>query len=109
MVVVPLYWLLPDNVSVPAPTLVNEPFVEALDPEIVRFELPLDISIDDVVPVLSVKARSVDAVDPVYFSVPPPSTRFDALLSAAPRLPATPPFPIVPTLSVPAFIVVTPV
>ena len=42
-----------------------------------------------VVPVVSVKLRSVEAVAPVYCKVPPPSTRFAAALLAAPRLPGT--------------------
>ena len=46
----------------------------------------------------------------MYFKVPPPNTRLVAALVAEPRLPlATPPFPIVATLNVPALIVVTPV
>ena len=53
--------------------------------------------------------RSVEAVTPVYSSVPPVMIRFVAALLALPRFPATPPFPIVATLIVPALIVVTPV
>ena len=45
----------------------------------------------------------------MYCRVPPPKTKLDAVLVACPKLPATPPSPIVPTLNVPALIVVTPV
>ena len=60
-----------------------------------------------VLPVI-VKALSDVAVIPVYCKVPPPNTMLVAVLAAAPRLPALKPFPIVPTLIVPALIVVTP-
>ena len=56
-----------------------------------------------------VKLLSVEAVEPVYCKVPPPITKLDAAFVACPKLPATPPSPIVPTLNVPALIVVTPV
>ena len=62
-----------------------------------------------VLPELIVKLRFVLAVAPVYLRVPPLKTRFDAALLAEPRLLATPPSPIVPTLKVPSLIVVTPV
>ena len=44
----------------------------------------------------------------MYCKVPPPNTKLDAALVACPKFPATSPFPIVPTLNVPALIVVTP-
>ena len=62
-----------------------------------------------VLPVLIVKLRSVLAVAPVYCRVPPSKTRFATALVACPRFPATPPLPMVPTLSVPALMVVKPV
>ena len=45
----------------------------------------------------------------MYFKVPPAKTKFDAEFDACPKLPATPPSPIVATLNVPPLIVVTPV
>jgi len=62
-----------------------------------------------VLPVVKVKLRSVEAVVPVYCKVPPANTRLAAALVACPRFPATPPFPIVATLNVPALMVVVPV
>ena len=66
-------------------------------------------SIVPVVLLVMVKARSVEAVTPVYFKLPPASTSCVAALLAEPKLPAAPPLPIVPTLNVPALIVVIPV
>ena len=95
------------KVSVPAPGLVSAPFAPVPLPVSVR--LLAVTSIADVVPVVSVKSRLVEAFAPVYCKVPPPSTRLVAAAVAAPRLPAAPPSPMVATLSVPALIVVTPV
>ena len=78
----------------------------AAAPDMVRL---FAISMVEVVAAVSVKARFVEVAAPVYCSVPPPRTRFAATFVAAPRFPATPPLPIVVTLSVPALIVVTPV
>ena len=60
-------------------------------------------------PAFIVNALSDVAVEPVYCKVPPSKTKLVAVLVAAPKLPAAPPFPIVPTLIVPVLIVVTPV
>ena len=65
--------------------------------------------IELVVAAVSVKLRFVEAVAPVYCSVPPPRTRLLAVAAACPRFPAVPPLPIVATLSVPPLILVTPV
>ena len=109
IVVAPVYRFTPDSVSVPVPSLVSPPVVAVLAPASVRLVAPTVTSIEDVVPGLKVKLRSVEAVAPVYCNVPPPSTKFAAALVAAPRFPTTPPFPIVATLNVPALIVVAPV
>ena len=101
--------MVPDNVSVPAPVLVNAPVVFVLAPEIVRFVPPLVTSIVDDVPVVRTKFRLVETVEPVYCNVPPPSVRFAAVVVEAPMSLFTPPFANVPTLSVPALIVVAPV
>ena len=106
-VVNPVYEFAPAKVNMPAPSLVSAPLVAAPAPVSVR--LLAVTSIVDVVPVVSVKSRLVEAFAPVYCKVPPPSTRLPAAAVAAPRLPATPPSPMVATLSVPALIVVTPV
>ena len=108
-VVVPVWALAPERVSVPLPALVRAPEVEALAPEMVRFVAAVETSIVDVVAAVRVKLRLVEDVAPVYWSVPPPRTRLAAALVAFPRLPATPPLPIVATERVPALIVVTPV
>ena len=69
---------------------------------------PVGTSMIAVTPALIVNALS-DVEFDVTFKVPPVKTKLVAVLSAAPKFPATPPFPIVPTLNVPALIVVTPV
>ena len=109
IVVAPVYELVPDNINVPEPILVSAPVVEAAEPVTVNTVAPVLTSIELVVPFVSVKLRSVLAVPPVYCSVPPPSTKFAAALVAAPKFPAAPPAPIVPTERTPALIVVTPV
>ena len=58
---------------------------------------------------VNVNARFVLAVLPVYFNVPPLSIRLEAAVLDAPRLPATPPLPMVATERIPALTVVTPV
>ena len=107
IVVTPVYKFVPDNVSMPLPIFVRAPVVLVLAPEIVK--LFVVTSMDEVVPAVNVKFLFVEAVAPVYCNVPPPSTKFPAATAAAPRFPATPPLPIVPTLSTPALIVVIPV
>ena len=107
IVVTPEYRLVPDKIKVPTPVLVNAPVVAVLAPAKVRaFAVTSNV---DVVPALRMKLRSVEADDPVYFKVPPLSTRLVAAFVAAPRFPARPPLPIVATLKIPALIVVTPV
>ena len=108
-VVRPVYRLVPDKVKVPAPVLVSAPVVAVLAPDTVRVVAKVVTSIVDVVPALNMKLRFVDAVVPVYFKVPPPSTKLAAALVAEPKLPATPPSPIVATLKVPSLMVVAPV
>ena len=128
MAFAPLYVFTPDSVSVPASAFVNPPAPEiTLDtvvspaPPIVKVPAltipvvpivsvwpPVVTSISPLV-ALTVKPRSVLAVTPVYERVPPSRTRFVAAAAAWPRLPAAPPLPIVPTLTAPAVIVVTPV
>ena len=101
--------MAPLKVSVPAPVLVSAPVVEALAPEMVKVCPEVATSIVLVVPAVKVKARSVLASLPVYFSVPPPITKLAAELPACPKLPAKPPSPIVATLKVPPLMVVMPV
>jgi hypothetical protein len=99
-----------NKINLPVPVFVRAPEVEAAAPLIVKLVARVETSIVPVVPAVIVKFLSVEAVAPVYFKVPPPNTRLVAALVAEPRLPlATPPFPIVATLNVPALIVVTPV
>ncbi len=98
-----------ENTKVPAPSLVKLPLVAAVPPDMVRVVVAADTLIVDEVPAPSVKARFVEAVAPVYWRVPPLSTKFVAALEARPKFPVAPPLPIVPTLSVPSEIVVTPV
>ena len=81
-VVKPVYALAPDNVRVPLPVFVNAPDVLALAPDIVKLVPELEISIELVVAAVNVKARSVEAVVPVYLNVPPPKTKFDAAFVA---------------------------
>ena len=81
----------------------------ALAPEMVNVFAATVTAIDEVVEAVNVNALFVVALEPVYCKVPPPNTKLAAAPDAWPRLPATPPFPIVATLSVPAFIVVAPV
>ena len=100
---------MPDNVNVPEPALVNAPDVLAPAPEIVSVVAPLETLIVELVAAVKVKLRFVAAVLPVYRSVQPPKTELPAAVLAAPKLPDTPPSPIVATLNVPALIVVTPV
>ena len=107
IVVAPVYELTPTMVSVPAPILVRPPVVVGMAPEMVR--LLAVISKVEMVPAPRVKLLLVDAVDPVYCSVPPFRTRLVAALPAAPRLPGTLPSPMVATLNTPALMVVTPV
>ena len=100
--------LTPLKFNVPEPTLVSAPVVPVpVAPANVKVFVV--ISKVPVVPVVIVKALSDVAVDPVYLKVPPPNTMLVAALVACPKFPATPPFPIVATLNVPALIVVTPV
>ena len=103
----PVYSFAPLSLSVPVPIFVKPPVVTAAAPDIVRVFAVM--SRVEVVPAVNVKLRVVEALPPVYCSVPPPSTRFEAVFEAAPRFPATPPLRIVATLSTPALIVVTPV
>ena len=101
--------LTPLKFNVPEFVLVRAPFVvDPVAPANVN-ETPDGTSIVPVVPVLIVKALFDVAVEPVYLKVPPPNTKLVAVLAACPKFPATPPSPIVPTLNVPALIVVTPV
>jgi hypothetical protein len=107
IVVIPVYKFSPESTNTPSPYFVSAPEALALAPEIVS--VLLTTSIMDVVAAVKVKFLFVEAVTPVYCSVPPLSTKLPAALLAAPRLPAIPPFPIVATLNIPVFIVVTPV
>ena len=94
----------------PGPALMKLPVLEAAAPEMVRTVAALETLIDEVVPLTRVKLRLVEAVAPVYCRVPPlVSHRLPAALVAAPRLLATPPLPMVATLSTPPLKVVTPV
>ena len=56
---------MPESSSVPPPSLVSAPVVEAPAPDTVRVLAALKTSMDEVVPVVRVKARSVAAVAPV--------------------------------------------
>ncbi len=78
-------------------------------PDIVRVVPAVETSMVPVLAAVMVNARSVLAVAPVYFRVPPSKTKLAAAFVAWPMLPATPPLPIVFALNVPAVIVVTPV
>jgi len=95
------------RVKVPAPVLVSAPEVAVLAPEMVT--LFVVISNVPVAPAVSVKFRSVLAVAPVYCSVPLFKTRLAAAGEACPKLPATPPLPMVATDKMPPLIVVVPV
>ena len=109
IVVAPEYVFTPVKFNVPALVLVSAPVVVVpVAPANVN-ETPVGISIVPVVPAVIVKALSDVAVEPVYLKVPPPNTKLVAVLVACPKFPATPPLPIVPTLNVPALIVVIPV
>ena len=99
---------MPDKVKVPAPVLVSAPVVLVLAPEIVKVVPDAVTSIVLVVPAVKVKARSVEAVAPVYFKVPPPSTKLAASLADAPMLLLDKPLAIDEILKVPPLIVVTP-
>ena len=107
IVTTPVCKFVPVKINIPEPVLVRFPVVAAADPLTVK--VLVVISKVPVVPAVIVKFLSVEAVEPVYCKVPPPNTKLDAELVACPKFPATPPFPIVPTLNVPALIVVTPV
>ena len=100
---------MPVKRSIPAPLLVRLPVVAADVPEIVKVAVASDTEIVLDVEAVSVKLRSVELPEPVHCSVPPPSTRFEAVVAEAPILLFELPLAIVPMLSVPALIVVTPV
>ena len=106
-VVKPLYKFVPDHTNVPAPDLVMAPVVDVLAP--LHVKVLAAILMVDVVALVKMKLRSVVAVAPVYSKVPPPNTKLDDELLAAPKLPDTPPFSMVATLNVPALMVVAPV
>jgi hypothetical protein len=97
------------SVSVPEFVFVKDPVVAVLVAPGILNITPDGTSIVPVVPALIVMARSVEAVDPVYCSVPPANTKLAAAFVACPKLPATPPLPIVATLVIPLPNVVTPV
>ncbi len=100
---------MPDKISFPCPLLVRAPLVAVETPERVRVVAWVMTSKVAVLPVLIVKLRSVLAVAPVYCRMPPSKTRLPAALVAAPRLPLTPPSPMVATFRMPPVKVVTPV
>ena len=77
--------MVPLSVSVPAPIFVSAPLVVALAPEIVRVVPASWTSMELVVAAVSVNARFVLAVLPVYCRVPPPKTRLEAAAVAWPR------------------------
>ena len=109
-VVTPEYELLTlPKYNVPDPILVRAPVVLAAVPLMLKVVPLVEISKVATLELFIVNALFVDAVAPVYFKVPPSNTRFPAILVACPKLPATPPSPIVATLNVPSDIVVTPV
>ena len=99
----------PERVKVPAPDFLRAPLVLALVPLMVSAFAASVTWIVLVVDAVSVKLRLVEAVAPVYCSVPPPRTKLLAATAACPRFPAVPPTPMVATLSVPPLILVTPV
>ena len=107
--VTPVWRLFPVRVSPPSPFFVKPPVVATEAPDIVSVLAAVVTSIVAVVPLLIVKFRSVLAPAPVYCRVPLSKTRLAAALEAWPRLPATPPLPIVATLITPEPTVVTPV
>ena len=134
IVVDPLYVFANDNVQVPFPDLVNAEVPEVAGAEYaavdnVPFPVPVkvkvgDVDADGVIPPVKVNVpepeASIDPPDdpnvilrldespePVYFNVPPLIVILPE--AAAPKLLLEPPFAIVPTLIVPALIVVTPV
>ena len=106
-VVVPVCKFAPERIRVPAPAFVRAPVEATLAPLIVNVFVVTLMVLE--VPALRVKLRFVVAVAPVYWRVPPFSTKLPAAVLACPRLPATPPFPIVATERMPSVIVVTPV
>ncbi len=93
----------------PLPILVRAPVVTVLAPLIVRLAAASVTLTEPVVPALKMKFRSVDAVPPVYCSVPAPSTRLAARFVDWPMLLATPPLAKEFALNTPALIVVAPV
>ena len=80
-------------------------------PELEKVKVPVpELLIVEMPPPLNVNKRFVDAVTPVYFSIPPlPITKLAAANVEAPMLLATPPSASVETERVPLLIVVTPV
>ena len=78
-------------------------------PEMVSIFPDVKTLIVAVLPAVIVKALSVVAVRPVYLSVASPITILPTPAVACPKLPATPPLPMVATLKVPALMVVIPV
>ena len=110
LTVVPPVWVFtPESVNVPAPVLIRPPVVAAEAPDKVRLAAAVVTSTVLAVPAVSVKARSLEAVAPVYCRVPPPRTRLAAAFVAWPRLQAVAPLPMFATLSTPALMVVMPV
>lgn len=102
--------MAPERISIPEPVTVKAPVVVALTPDIVKLPVPLEMLMIELVPLVKVKARLVvTVVVPVKFKVPPLRIILAAEMDAAPKLPETPPLPIVPTLNVPLVTVVTPV
>ena len=89
--------------------MVRAPVDEAAAPLTVRTVPEVVTSIVPVAPSLMVKLRSVLTLEPVYLSVPPLITKFEASLVDAPIELFEPPLARVPTLSVPPLIVVAPV
>ena len=95
----------------PAPVLVKPASSGLVTwPAKVRFAAVFVTSIvRDALPLTSVKPRSVVAVPPVYWKVPPSITRLEASAVEAPMLLVTPPLEIVFARNMPSVRVVEPV
>ena len=80
-----------------------------MDPELPNINSPVPEALMEPPLEPRVNKRSIVTAAPVYMSVPPFKTRFDAALVAAPILLLDPPLAKVEADNVPALIVVTPV
>ena len=106
----PTLTVIPLNVSAPAPILVRAPVVAAPVAPGSSSVVPAWVTSKvAATPVLIVKLRLMVTLGPVYCSVPlPPKTRLEAVAADCPIPLGEPPLARVPTLSMPALMVVAP-